>query len=88
MAAIGAYDVLVEMVAAQLRVADDDDGDQLVPARFELRIGVNIQDAHGPAELGGERLQSFEQIVAQVAPLPAHDDELVAARHSPARRVT
>ncbi|MCK9985031.1 MAG: hypothetical protein AzoDbin1_01503 [Azoarcus sp.] len=73
---------------AQLGVAGQDDGNQLIPPRFQHRIGIDIQDAHGPPEFGSQGQQPVNEIVTQMTPFATHDGELAYHAQSPALRVT
>lgn len=72
----------------QLGVAGQNDGNQFIPLRFQRRIRINVQDAHGPPEFGSQGQQPVDEIVTQMTPFATHDGEFAHHAQSPALRVT
>ena len=61
----------VKKVMTQLKTADQHHRDLLAPFGLELGSGVHVDHLELETEFVLQRLQGIEQVVAQVAPLPA-----------------
>lgn len=72
----------------QLGVASQDDGNQFVPLRLQRRIGIDVQDAHGPPEFCSQGQQAVNELVTQMTPITTHHGKFAYHAQSPARRVT
>ena len=61
------------------------------PAFLKVRVQIDVDDLDLPARLGSDWLQRGNEVMAQMAPLPAHHGETpagVGAVHLSARRLT
>ena len=57
----------------QFDVTGQHDRHPFIPARLQRFIKIDIDLFDMPAQLRRKRVQRIEQVVTQVAPLPAHD---------------
>jgi len=74
------------MVVAEFVLTVEYNGDKFVPTSLEFGMEVDIDDFHRPAQFCCNGFEGRDQVVAQMAPLPAQYGQLT--HHLPARRLT